>query len=43
MYDSDADDSLSLNELMKLLQELGNKITALPAVRIPTANSEPSY
>jgi len=31
MYDSDADDSLSLNELLALLQELGHKITALPA------------
>lgn len=34
MYDSDADESLSLNELLVLLQELGHKITALPAVRI---------
>ena len=33
LYDSDADNSLSLNELAILLQELGNKITALPAVR----------
>ncbi|KAG6331259.1 hypothetical protein ID866_7829 [Astraeus odoratus] len=32
-YDSDADNSLSLNELCKLLEELGNRITALP----PTA------
>jgi Ca2+-binding EF-hand superfamily protein len=32
MYDSDADNSLSLNELCKLLEEIGNKITALPAV-----------
>ena len=32
LYDSDADNSLSLNELAVLLQELGNKITALPAV-----------
>ncbi|EKM82475.1 NDI, mitochondrial NADH dehydrogenase, catalyzes the oxidation of cytosolic [Agaricus bisporus var. burnettii JB137-S8] len=31
LYDSDADQSLSLNELMVLLQELGRKITALPA------------
>lgn len=30
-YDSDADNSLGLNELCKLLEELGNKITALPA------------
>ena len=33
LYDSDSDNSLSLNELAILLQELGNKITALPAVR----------
>ncbi|KAI6045551.1 hypothetical protein EDC04DRAFT_2140477 [Pisolithus marmoratus] len=32
-YDSDADNSLNLNELCKLLEELGNRITALP----PTA------
>ncbi|KAF8891236.1 nucleotide-binding domain-containing protein [Infundibulicybe gibba] len=31
MYDSDADNSLSLNELVHLLQEIGNKITSLPA------------
>jgi len=31
LYDSDADNSLTLNELAILLQELGNKITALPA------------
>ncbi|KAJ3567954.1 hypothetical protein NP233_g6035 [Leucocoprinus birnbaumii] len=31
MYDSNADDSLSLNELMQLLKDLGNKITSLPA------------
>lgn len=31
LYDSDADNSLSLNELCKLLEEIGNKITALPA------------
>jgi len=31
MYDSDADDSLSLNELVSLLEEIGNKITSLPA------------
>ena len=30
-YDSDADNSLNLNELAVLLQEIGNKITALPA------------
>lgn len=33
-YDKDHDGSLSLNELVVLLEELGNKITALPAVRI---------
>ena len=31
LYDSDSDNSLSLNELAVLLQEIGNKITALPA------------
>ena len=31
LYDKDQDDSLTLNELATLLQELGNKITALPA------------
>jgi len=31
LYDKDKDDSLTLNELATLLQELGNKITALPA------------
>ena len=31
LYDSDSDNSLSLNELAILLQEIGNKITALPA------------
>ncbi|KIK08159.1 hypothetical protein K443DRAFT_663480 [Laccaria amethystina LaAM-08-1] len=31
MYDTDADDSLSLNELVKLLEEIGNRITSLPA------------
>lgn len=34
MYDSDADNNLSLNELCQLLQDIGNKITALPAVRM---------
>jgi Ca2+-binding EF-hand superfamily protein len=33
MYDTDSDNSLTLNELVKLLENLGNKITALPAVR----------
>lgn len=31
-YDSDRDDSLNLNELAMLLQEISSKITALPAV-----------
>ncbi|KAF5373596.1 hypothetical protein D9758_000773 [Tetrapyrgos nigripes] len=31
LYDTDADNSLTLNELVKLLEDLGNKITALPA------------
>ncbi|KAI0672741.1 nucleotide-binding domain-containing protein [Trametes maxima] len=31
LYDSDADNSLTLNELAVLLHEIGNKITALPA------------
>jgi len=31
LYDSDADNSLSLNELLKLLEEVGSRITSLPA------------
>ncbi|KAF8163513.1 hypothetical protein B0H34DRAFT_650236 [Crassisporium funariophilum] len=31
LYDSDADNSLNLNELLKLLEEIGNRITSLPA------------
>ncbi|KAI0371681.1 nucleotide-binding domain-containing protein [Pilatotrama ljubarskyi] len=31
LYDSDSDNTLTLNELAVLLQEIGNKITALPA------------
>ncbi|KAK1218406.1 hypothetical protein PQX77_018909 [Marasmius sp. AFHP31] len=31
LYDTDSDNSLSLNELVMLLEDLGNKITALPA------------
>lgn len=31
LYDSDADNSLSLNELLRLLEEIGNLITSLPA------------
>ncbi len=31
LYDSDADNSLSLNELFLLLQDVGNHITSLPA------------
>lgn len=34
LYDSDGDNSLTLNELAVLLQEIGNKITALPAVSV---------
>ena len=37
LYDSDSDNSLNLNELAVLLQEVGNKITALPAVRFRPA------
>ena len=33
-YDSDADNSLELNELVRLLEDLGKKITSLPAVRL---------
>jgi Ca2+-binding EF-hand superfamily protein len=38
LYDSDDDNSLTLNELVVLLQEVGNRITALPAVsmRLPS-------
>ena len=32
LYDSNCDNALDLNELAVLLQEIGNKITALPAV-----------
>ena len=31
LYDSDADNSLSLNELLNLLVEIGKRITSLPA------------
>jgi len=31
-YDTDKDNSLDLNELALLLSEIGNKLTALPAV-----------
>ena len=31
LYDSDADNSLSLNELFELLEEIGSRITSLPA------------
>ena len=31
LYDSDADNSLTLNELLKLLEEVGSRITSLPA------------
>jgi hypothetical protein len=32
MFDTDADNTLSLNEVARLLEDIGNKITALPAV-----------
>jgi Ca2+-binding EF-hand superfamily protein len=32
LYDKDGDESLSLNELAAMLQDIGNKITTLPAV-----------
>jgi len=35
LYDKDKDHSLSLNELAVMLQDIGNKITTLPAVRFP--------
>jgi len=35
LYDKDQDHSLSLNELAVMLQDIGNKITTLPAVRSP--------
>ena len=41
LYDSDADNALELNELAVLLQEIGNKITALPAVRPPAPPTHP--
>ena len=31
-YDTDKDNSLDMNELALLLSEIGNKLTALPAV-----------
>ncbi|KAJ4487664.1 hypothetical protein J3R30DRAFT_3430235 [Lentinula aciculospora] len=31
MYDTNSDNALELNELVKLLEDLGNKITSLPA------------
>jgi Ca2+-binding EF-hand superfamily protein len=33
LYDKDKDQSLTLNELAAMLQDIGNKITTLPAVR----------
>jgi len=35
LYDKDQDESLSLNELAIMLQDIGNKITALPTVCFP--------
>jgi NADH dehydrogenase FAD-containing subunit len=44
LYDSDADNNLNLNELAVLLQEIGNKITALPAVSASPPNFDhPSH
>lgn len=47
LYDKDQDESLTLNELAAMLQDIGNKITALPAVctpycRNPQPPSDPS-
>lgn len=41
-YDTDKDDSLDLNELALLLQELSSKITPLPAVSLIPLSSFPS-
>lgn len=35
LYDKDQDHSLTLNELAVMLQDIGNKITTLPAVCLP--------
>lgn len=35
-YDTDQDDSLDLNELALLLQEISSKISPLPAVCAPS-------
>lgn len=35
-YDTDKDNSLDMNELAVLLSEIGNKLTALPAVMRPS-------
>lgn len=35
-YDTDKDNSLNMNELAVLLSEIGNKLTALPAVIWPS-------
>ena len=35
-YDTDKDNSLDMNELAVLLSEIGNKLTALPAVIWPS-------
>jgi NADH dehydrogenase len=34
LYDTNGDNTLELNELVRLLEDLGNKITSLPAVRL---------
>lgn len=35
LYDKDQDECLTLNELAVMLQDIGNKITTLPAVCLP--------
>ncbi|KAF8629995.1 hypothetical protein AX15_003166 [Amanita polypyramis BW_CC] len=41
-YDTDKDNSLSLNELLTLMQDIGNKITSLPATA-QVASQEGKY
>ena len=38
LYDKDHDHSLTLNELAAMLQDIGNKITTLPAVRLSVSS-----
>lgn len=42
LYDKDADHTLSIEEISKLLQDISNKITALPAVRPSPPYSVPA-